>query len=155
MALFILIIWKIWSGIMQKTIIFAFQGNPLCFIHVLLNALNMAEQGMEGKIILEGEAIKLVPEIAKSDHFLHKLYTKAKEEGAYSWCLSGLFQYDGRCRGGDSREYSVDRGDGRASGNGRIYKPRIYDYHLVIYLWLVLRISLIYCGSFPAVLFDK
>ncbi|MCI5210749.1 MAG: cytoplasmic protein, partial [Candidatus Electrothrix sp. ATG2] len=56
---------------MQKTIIFAFQGNPLCFIHVLLNALNMAEQGMEGKIILEGEAVKLVSEMAKSDHFLH------------------------------------------------------------------------------------
>ncbi|MCW5202004.1 DsrE family protein [Desulfobulbus sp. US1] len=66
---------------MQKTIIFSFQGNPMCFIHVLLNGLNMAEQGMEGKIVLEGEAVKLVPEMAKSDHFLHKLYTKAKEEG--------------------------------------------------------------------------
>ncbi|RWX45819.1 hypothetical protein H206_00641 [Candidatus Electrothrix aarhusensis] len=66
---------------MQKTVIFAFQGNPMCFIHVLLNALNMAEQGMEGKIILEGEAVKLVPEMAKSDHFLHKLYIKAKEGG--------------------------------------------------------------------------
>ncbi|MCI5141358.1 MAG: cytoplasmic protein [Candidatus Electrothrix sp. ATG1] len=66
---------------MQKTIIFAFQGNPLCFIHVLLNALNMAEQGMEGKIILEGEAVKLVSEMAKSDHFLHTPYTKAKKAG--------------------------------------------------------------------------
>ncbi|MCI5209219.1 MAG: cytoplasmic protein [Candidatus Electrothrix sp. ATG2] len=66
---------------MQKTIIFAFQGNPMCFIHVLLNALNMAEQGMEGKIILEGEAVKLVSEMAKSDHFLHKPYTKAKKAG--------------------------------------------------------------------------
>ena len=66
---------------MQKTIIFAFQGNPMCFIHVLLNALNMAEEGMEGKIILEGEAVKLVPEMAKSNHFLHNLYTKAKEKG--------------------------------------------------------------------------
>ena len=66
---------------MQKTIIFAFQGNPMCFIHVLLNSLDMAEQGMEGKIILEGEAVKLVPEMAKPDHFIHKLYTKAKGEG--------------------------------------------------------------------------
>ena len=66
---------------MQKTVIFAFQGNPMCFIHVLLNSLDMAEQGMEGKIILEGEAVKLVPEMAKPDHFLHKLYTKAKGEG--------------------------------------------------------------------------
>ena len=66
---------------MQKTIIFAFQGNPMCFIHVLLNSLDMAEHGMEGKIILEGEAVKLVPEMAKPDHFLHKLYTKTKGEG--------------------------------------------------------------------------
>lgn len=66
---------------MRKTVIFAFQGNPLCFIHVLLNSLNMAEQEMEGKIILEGEAVKLVPDMAKPDHFLHKLYTKAKEKG--------------------------------------------------------------------------
>ncbi|CAK8710694.1 MAG: cytoplasmic protein [Candidatus Electrothrix sp. AW2] len=66
---------------MKKTVIFAFQGNPLCFIHVLLNALNMEEQGMEGNIILEGEAVNLVPKMAKSDHFLHSLYTKAKEKG--------------------------------------------------------------------------
>ena len=68
---------------MQKTIIFAFQINPLCFIHVLLNALNMAEQGLEGKIILESETVKLVPEMAKSDHFLHRLYIKAKEGGLF------------------------------------------------------------------------
>jgi hypothetical protein len=66
---------------MQKTIIFAFQINPLCFMHVLLNGLSMAEQGMEGKIILEGETVKLVPEMAKPDHFIHKLYIKAKEKG--------------------------------------------------------------------------
>ncbi|WPD24287.1 MAG: cytoplasmic protein [Candidatus Electrothrix scaldis] len=79
---------------MKKTMIFAFQGNPLCFIHVLLNALNMAEQGMEGKIILEGESVKLVPEMAKSDHFLNKMYIKAKEEevifGACRVCSSKL-----------------------------------------------------------------
>ena len=65
---------------MQKTVIFAFQGNPMCFIHVLLNSQNMAEQGMEGKIILEGEAVKLVPEMVKSDHFLNKLYRGAREK---------------------------------------------------------------------------
>jgi len=66
---------------MQKTIIFAFQGNPMCFIHVLLNSQNMAEQGMEGRIVLEGEAVKLVPEMAKKDHFLNKLYRAAQEQG--------------------------------------------------------------------------
>ena len=66
---------------MRKTMIFAFQGNPLCFIHVLLNSLDMADKGMEGKIILEGEAVTLVREMRKTDHFLNKLYTKVKEQG--------------------------------------------------------------------------
>lgn len=66
---------------MKKNVIFAFQGNPLCFIHVLLNSLDMADKGMEGKIILEGEAVTLVQEMRKPDHFLNKLYTKVKEQG--------------------------------------------------------------------------
>ncbi len=34
---------------MPKTVFFAFRDNPLCFIHVLLNALDMAARGQEGK----------------------------------------------------------------------------------------------------------
>lgn len=48
---------------------------------MLLNALDMAEQGMEGKIILEGESVTLVPLMADPGHFLHPLYMKAKEAG--------------------------------------------------------------------------
>jgi hypothetical protein len=66
---------------MQKIVFFAFRDNPLCFIHVLLNALDMAEQGLEGKIVLEGEAVTLVPVMADPGHFLHGLYVKAKEKG--------------------------------------------------------------------------
>ncbi|HHB76681.1 MAG TPA: cytoplasmic protein [Desulfobulbus sp.] len=66
---------------MKKTAIFAFRGDPMCFIHVLLNGLDLAEQGMEGKIIIEGEAVKLVPEMAKPDHFLHQLFKKAQGQG--------------------------------------------------------------------------
>jgi hypothetical protein len=66
---------------MKKVVLFAFQGDPLCFIHVLLNSIDLAAQDMGGGIILEGESIKLVPEMAKPDHFLHKFYTEAKEKG--------------------------------------------------------------------------
>ncbi|MDX9833818.1 MAG: cytoplasmic protein [Desulfobulbus sp.] len=65
---------------MTKTIFFAFRDDPLCFIHVLLNSLDMAAKGMEGKIILEGEAVRLVPLIAAPGHFLNTLYQKAREE---------------------------------------------------------------------------
>jgi len=66
---------------MNKTVFFAFRDNPLCFIHVLLNSLDMAQKGMEGKIVLEGQSVTLVPVMAEPSHFLHQLYTKAKTQG--------------------------------------------------------------------------
>ena len=66
---------------MEKVVFFAFRGDPMCFIHVLLNSLDLNEKGMDGRIILEGEAVKLVPEMAEKSHFLNKLYTKVKELG--------------------------------------------------------------------------
>lgn len=65
----------------EKTVIFAFRGNPMCFIHVLLNSIDLHERGQEGKIVIEGEAVTLVPEMKKPDHFLFTPYQKAKELG--------------------------------------------------------------------------
>ena len=64
---------------MRKTAIFAFQGNPICFIHVLLNALDLHEKGADVRIILEGEATGLVVDLKKPEHPLHKLYSRAKD----------------------------------------------------------------------------
>ena len=79
---------------MKKTIFFAFRGDAMCFVHVLLNALNMAEKGMEGKIVIEGDAVKLIPEMAKSGHFLNQLYNKVRDEnliiGACRACSTKL-----------------------------------------------------------------
>jgi len=79
---------------MSKNVFFAFRGDPMCFVHVLLNSLDLYEKGMGGKIILEGEAVKLVPEMLKTDHFLNKLYTKVKDEnliiGACKACSTKL-----------------------------------------------------------------
>ena len=66
---------------MNKVVFFAFRGDPMCFVHVLLNSLDMAEKGMEGRIVIEGEAVKIVPEMAKAGHFLNQLYTKVREKG--------------------------------------------------------------------------
>ncbi len=63
---------------MTKVAIFAFKGNPMCFVHVLLNALDMESKGMESKIIIEGEAVKLVKDMEESGN---ALYIKAKEKG--------------------------------------------------------------------------
>ncbi len=68
---------------MKKNIIFAFRGDPMCFIHVLLNGIDLHERGREGLIIIEGEAVTLIPKMAEPDHFLHSLYEKAKGLGIF------------------------------------------------------------------------
>ncbi|WP_456473625.1 cytoplasmic protein [Desulfolithobacter sp.] len=63
----------------KKTVIFAFRGDPMCFVHVLLNGLDLSSREMGGKIIVEGDAVKLIPEMADTNHFLHQLYNRARE----------------------------------------------------------------------------
>ncbi len=63
---------------MKKIALFVFNGDPMCFIHVLLNALDMKEKGYDAKIIIEGAATKLIPELVKPDNPLNKLWDKVK-----------------------------------------------------------------------------
>lgn len=66
---------------MKKIALFVFNGDPMCFIHVLLNALDMKEKGYEAKIIIEGSATKLIPELIKAENPLNKLWEKVKDSG--------------------------------------------------------------------------
>jgi hypothetical protein len=66
---------------MKKVALFVFNGDPMCFIHVLLNALDMQKKGYEGKIVIEGAATKLIPELIKEDNPLHKLWEEARFSG--------------------------------------------------------------------------
>jgi len=63
---------------MNKFVIFAFNGSPLYFVHVLLNALDMHSKGMDAKVIIEGEAVKLIEEMETSNN---QLYVDAREKG--------------------------------------------------------------------------
>jgi len=66
---------------MKKFALFVFNGDPMCFIHVLLNALDMTSKGHEAKIIMEGSAVKLVPELVKPENPLHGLWKKNLKAG--------------------------------------------------------------------------
>ena len=66
---------------MQKTVLFAFRDDPLCFVHVLLNALDLDAKGFTAGIVLEGAATKLVALMTEPGHFLNPLYLKAWERG--------------------------------------------------------------------------
>jgi hypothetical protein len=79
---------------MNKTVFFAYRGDAMCFVHVLLNSLDMASRGMDGRIVIEGDAVRLIPEMAKPGHFLNQLYNKVREQnlliGACRACSNKL-----------------------------------------------------------------
>jgi hypothetical protein len=65
----------------MKIALFVFNGDPMCFIHVLLNALDMQARGDECRVVVEGSATRLIPELAGPDHPLNKLWEKTKAAG--------------------------------------------------------------------------
>lgn len=66
---------------MTKVLLVAFQGEAMCFVHVLLNALDMQQRGCTVKIIIEGLAVKLPQELDQPEHTFHALYTQTKAAG--------------------------------------------------------------------------
>lgn len=61
--------------------LFAFNGELMCFVHVLLNALDMKAKGKDAKIIIEGAAVKLVGELEKESCPFNAIYRKTKDAG--------------------------------------------------------------------------
>jgi hypothetical protein len=66
---------------MKKVALLAFRGEPMCFVHVLLNALDMREKGFDVAIILEGAATKAAAEMAEEGSDFHDLYVQVRQSG--------------------------------------------------------------------------
>ena len=41
----------------KRLVLVAFNGEPVCLDHVLLNALDMEERGFDVKLVIEGSAL--------------------------------------------------------------------------------------------------
>ena len=65
----------------RKVALFAFNGETMCFVHVLINAIEMVERGYEVKLIIEGSACKQIEELDDTDKPFSNLYRKVKELG--------------------------------------------------------------------------
>lgn len=63
---------------MKKILLYGMTGEKMCFQHNLMNALDMAEAGMEVRLIFEGASVKLVPIFEEEKN---PLYLKAKSKG--------------------------------------------------------------------------
>jgi hypothetical protein len=59
----------------------AFNGEMMCFVHVLLNAIDMSDRGFDTRVILEGSATGLVPELIEAQNPFNKLYGQVKDKG--------------------------------------------------------------------------
>lgn len=68
---------------MEKVCLVAFNGEMMCFVHVLLNALDMKEKGFEVKIVMEGSATRLVSDLVKGDVPFANLYSKARAQDLF------------------------------------------------------------------------
>ncbi|TFF95415.1 MAG: cytoplasmic protein [Promethearchaeota archaeon] len=64
----------------KKYALYAFNGDPMCFIHVILNAIDMDEKGFDVKVIVEGSACKLVEEFENESNPMHSLYKKLEDK---------------------------------------------------------------------------
>lgn len=65
----------------EKVALFAFNGEMMCFVHLLLNTLDMDNKGYDVKLVMEGSATKLIAELADPDKPFANLYAKVKEKG--------------------------------------------------------------------------
>lgn len=65
---------------MRKVAFFPFKGEKMCFNHILLNALDLHGKGVDTKIIMEGEAVKLIKVLEEEEN---KLYKKVKDLGLF------------------------------------------------------------------------
>lgn len=66
---------------MKKAALFAFRGDMACFIHVMLNAIDLNEKGYEVKVVFEGESVTLVEKLADAKSAMHGLFEKTRSLG--------------------------------------------------------------------------
>lgn len=64
-----------------KVVLVAFNGEPMCFVHVLLNALDMHERGFDVKVVIEGSATKTANVLNDPSAQFHKFYQQVKDKG--------------------------------------------------------------------------
>ena len=62
----------------KKIVLFVFRDDPMCFTHVLLNTLDMYERGYDIKMVIEGEATKLLPGLENEGTPFSKMWEQVK-----------------------------------------------------------------------------
>jgi hypothetical protein len=82
----------------KKVALFAFNGEPMCFAHALLNVMDMHKKGMDVRLIIEGSATTLVKTLSDETQPFAKLYAQVREAGLI----------DGVCKACSAKMGSLD-----------------------------------------------
>lgn len=115
---------------MKKIALFVFNGEPMCFIHVLLNAINLHENEYEVKIIIEGASVKLIPDLYNSSNPLNKLWRKVLDlelvEGVCKACSTKLGTVDA------AKDYGLNLLDDM-SGHPSIFSYKSKGFEIITF----------------------
>lgn len=65
---------------MEKIALYAFNGESMCFVHVMLYALDFHARGKEVKIVVEGSATRLIGELADPTVPFASLYREIRDK---------------------------------------------------------------------------
>ena len=66
---------------MEKIALVGFNGESMCFVHVLLNALDMQSKGFDVRVIIEGSAVRQIAELAEPSHPFTALWADVRKSG--------------------------------------------------------------------------
>jgi hypothetical protein len=65
---------------MTKVLLLAYNGEPSCFAHVLLYALDLEAKGYQVKVIIEGAATALITDLAIPEAPFASLYARLRQK---------------------------------------------------------------------------
>ena len=115
---------------MKKIAIFAFNGEPMCFVHALLNALDMKEKGYEVRLIIEGTATAQIRELTERGTPFTTLYTKVKESGIIDCVCRACANQTGSLESAELQELSLCA---EMSGHPSMAKYIDLGYEIIVF----------------------
>ena len=115
---------------MEKIAIFAFNGEPMCFGHALLNVLDMDSKGYDIKLIIEGSATKQVRELLDTSKPFANLYGEIKKKGIIDCVCKACSNQTGSLESAQEQGLPIC---GEMSGHPSISRYRENGYDVIVF----------------------
>jgi len=114
----------------KKVAIFAFNGEPMCFAHTLLNTLDMKYKGYDVKLIIEGSATKQVEELANPKKPFANLYAEVKKAGIIDCVCKACSTQTGALKSAEEQELPIC---GEMSGHPSLSRYMEAGYEVIVF----------------------